>query len=171
MKKLILSTVLLLGISSLFVFYSCADDSGKELAELAEYKYKGPKNSSELEAVLNENTHSVIAELSKDKKESLVKYAVFHNGRFRGFGDADDNINLLNNTNMVEVLSVVLQTEIVHRKWSESLSSIRSRAGGDSYCSNCFPIITVTDPDLPDTCCTTGGRGCYDYPDENTCIE
>ena len=50
MKKLFLLAILFLGVSSL-MFYSCVDDTEKELAESVESavpEYKGPISSLEL---------------------------------------------------------------------------------------------------------------------------
>lgn len=160
MKKVHLSTILLLGVWALLVFYSCVNYSEKELVALVESEYKGPKSSSEFEVLLNESTNSVIKELSNERKEFLIKYAIFHNNRLRGFEYPDDNIKSVINTNMAELLSVVLQRIVVDIKQLESLS-VGSEAGGISYlsfCSNCMYRKTTG-------CCVSGVSGvCVDYP-------
>ena len=127
-------------------------------------EYKGPNSTLELEALLNESPNSVLKALSKENKESLVKCAVFNDNRLRGFENADDNIKHLNSTNMLEILSAILQGVVVAGDGSSS-SSIEFRTGDYSYCSNCFWYRDHDD------CCNVGGDGCIDDFSIPNCTE
>ncbi len=132
--------------------YSCSDDVNLK----SEIEYKGSKTSLELRMLLQETSNPTLSSLDSETKESLVKCTIFEDGRLQGFENIDENIDELNNSNMLDVLSAILQHKVVDRSVKNRITPV---IGTDpwSYCSNCWWQRDEHD------CCQVGGEGCVDY--------
>ena len=143
-------------LSFSFVFSSCAkEDALEDTVEMETVVkqrsvYNGPKNTKELTVLLQTSENRVITELNASTKQSLIDYTVFEDGILRGWSHKDDNLKVLDDTNILEVLSVIVRAEVV------SVGQELSGSGGGTHCKNCYWERGS------DGCCHVGGDGCYE---------
>jgi len=139
--------------------------------------YTGPKNSTELSTKLNTSTNPLIANLSSAVKSALVAYTVFENDFPRGIEEENTTLeNFLQSNGVEGVLTAIFNCPVIVRNYENKpayptmlLSTFMALytanptdyafTTGVTMCYNCYF-------GKKDTCCYTGGKGCYDFSTE-----
>lgn len=166
MKKLLFTMILAVAIS--FTAISQGNVCSSHI-----YKYSGPKNTDQLAQVLRTSTNPVIARLSEETKNSLIKSFVFADGLPAGMNGPDENIERLYRSNAAEVFSAILGSEVIittsdaplevrEISVAEFETLLNNNPAGRffvsvwSECKNCYFGRDG------DSCCHVGGYGCWD---------
>jgi hypothetical protein len=164
--------------ATLLLTTSCQQDTAApelkvDAKKVIEVQYLGPRNTEELKTVFASSKEEVISSLNESTKESLIKNMIFSDGMFRGMKARDENIQKLYDTNILKVLSALLQMDVVANNNPvksnyrvvfgsrlESIGNIKyQRVVVASHCSNCKTPVVMN----ASMCCETGGDGCDDY--------
>ncbi len=139
--------------------------------------YTGPKNSTELSTKLSTSTNPLISNLSSEVKSALVALTVFENDFPRGIdGDNTALENFIQSTGAESVLTAIFNSPVIVRSYENKpsyptmlLSTFMALynsnptdyafTNGLTMCYNCYF-------GKKDTCCYTGGKGCWDFATE-----
>jgi hypothetical protein len=159
----------------MFLVYSCTQSTSQQELKsdelpVIEIQYFGPTNTNELVELFNSTTNKVLRSLSESTKESLITNMKFSDGLYRGMKAKDANIQKLYDSNFVEVLSAILQTDVIENnnpvkhnyravnlvKDKPNSTLISSHQISTSECNNCFSGAATG-------CCEIPGPGCCDY--------